>query len=151
MAEPILSVSRMQETLGYAGLLPPAACLLLPLAGGLDYYWTALALLYFYLASILSFLGGLWWGLASSRPSAPRWTPVAAVLPSLAVWASFLPWLVGWSWPKPSLAVLSLALILSPLVDRAIVGGHAGATDWNRLRWRLSIGLGVSGLAFAFI
>lgn len=151
MAEHGPTISRTQEWLGYAGLIPAAACLLLPLTFGPEYYWTALALLYFYLASILSFLGGLWWGLASSRPSAPRWTPVAAVLPSLGVWASFVPWLVGWSWPKPSLAVLSLAVILSPLVDRAILVRHVGAADWNRLRWRLSIGLGMSGLAFALI
>jgi hypothetical protein len=123
----------------------------MPLVCGPEYYWTALALLYFYLASIFSFLGGVWWGLASSLPTVPRWTPIAAVLPSLAVWASFFPWLVGWSWPRPSLAALSVAVLLSPLVDRAIVGVHAGTADWHGLRLRLSIGLGLSGLAFAMI
>jgi hypothetical protein len=77
--------------LGYAGLLPFLACavaLLLPEAGLRE---AAARLLPGYGAVILSFLGGVHWGLVLRSPS-PRAPALLAigVLPSLAGWLSLL-------------------------------------------------------------
>jgi hypothetical protein len=127
--------------LGYAGLLPQIFAVLLLSDEGLR--WTALAAGFGYAAFIFSFLGGVWWGLGISNPQAPRWIYGAAVLPSLIALAAYLPWIFGWSWPGPSLAVMSACLLLSPLVDREIALTLSLPQGWLVLRRNLSLGLGV--------
>lgn len=137
--------------LGYAGLLPQAIALLLVVSGG-DQRWSALAAGFGYAALIFSFLGGLWWGIAITRPEAPRWTFAAAIAPSLIAFACYLPWVWGYPWPRPSLAVLGTCLCLSPWVDRALVLALPDAAvpeGWMALRVRLSLGLGLLTLALA--
>ncbi|MDN3645589.1 DUF3429 family protein [Pontixanthobacter aestiaquae] len=137
---------RTALALGYAGLLPQAAALLLAVQGGT---WREIALSggYFYAALIFSFLGGVWWGQALSNGKAPRWIYAAAVLPSLLALALSL-LALSEAFPSHSAFVALGALIAgSPLVDRAI--GKGGA-QWMRLRWHLSLGLGVLTLALAF-
>ena len=58
-------------------------------------------------------------------------------------WAALLPWCFGGRWPGPSLAVLSLALLISPLVDRALGRHMAFPAGWLRLRIVMATGLGV--------
>lgn len=128
--------------LGYSGLFPQIAAIGTMLTGGPELYWTAMAVAYGYAAFIFSFLGGVWWGLGLSIAQPPRWIFVAAVMPSLIALATYLPWVLGWDWPRPSLLILAVALIASPLVDRLIVSGRAGFGGWLQLRWHLSIGLG---------
>tara|TARA_R110000868_G_scaffold70789_5_gene207792 strand:+ start:49 stop:483 length:435 start_codon:yes stop_codon:yes gene_type:complete len=128
--------------LGYSGLLPQIAAIGTMLTGGPELYWTAMAVAYGYAAFIFSFLGGVWWGLGLAIAQPPRWIFVAAVMPSLIALATYLPWVLGWDWPRPSLMILAVALIASPLVDRLIVRGRAGFGGWLKLRWHLSIGLG---------
>lgn len=128
--------------LGYSGLLPQMAAIGAMVTGGPELYWTAMAVAYGYAAFIFSFLGGVWWGLGLAIAQPPRWIFVAAVMPSLIALATYLPWVLGWDWPRPSLFILGAALIASPLVDRLIVRGREGFGGWLTLRWHLSLGLG---------
>lgn len=135
-------MDRSTRLLGYSGLLPQIAAIGTMLTGGPELYWTAMAVAYGYAAFIFSFLGGVWWGLGLAIAQPPRWIFVAAVMPSLIALATYLPWVLGWDWPRPSLMILAVALIASPLVDRLIVRGRKGFGGWLQLRWHLSLGLG---------
>ncbi len=130
---------RNVRILGYAGLLPQVVALGLFMNGG-EWGWIALAASFAYASVIFSFLGGVWWGQALGAADAPRWAFIAAVLPSLISVALFIPWTIGWPWPGPSLFWLGLLLMASPLVDRALAIGNK---LWMRLRWQLSLGLGL--------
>lgn len=132
--------------LGFAGLLPQFACLLAAVAGPPEWRWSALAIGWGYAALILSFLGGLWWGLAAGSPDearrAPTWLWIAAVMPSLLALATYLPWVFGATWPGPSLYVLGAAILGSVLVDARLVSIRP--SWWMALRTPLSLGLGVT-------
>lgn len=132
-------LAKIAQTLGYAGLLPQTFCVAL-LWGGDEYRWFALTGGFGYAAMIFSFLGGIWWGQAVSMSETRLWVYVAAIIPSLIAFCLYMPWALGWEWPGPQLITLGAALIGSPVVDRRI--GYA-RPDWLRLRWHLSIGLGV--------
>ena len=137
---------------GYAGLLPQAAVVAVLASGSSWWHFAALALGYAYAALILSFLGGLWWGLAASQSSrCPAWTWLAAVVPSLVSLATALPWAIGAAWPGPSLIVLGLALLFSLLVDRRLAADGLAPGWWMTLRIPLSAGLGLLTLAIAAI
>lgn len=135
--------------LGLAGWLPQAICLWLVMGGG-PLGWSALAAGCFYAALILSFLGGLWWMAALLCGLARGDVYVVAVVPSLAGWATLLPWTVGWDWPGPSLVVLGLLLLGSPLIDRWLARQVALPAGWLTLRGWMAGGLGVLTLALAF-
>ena len=140
---------RVALRLGFAGLIPQAIALFL-VAADAEQRWSALASGYAYAAFIFSFLGGVWWGQALSVSNAPRWIYGAAVAPSLIALATYLPWVVGAPWPGPSLVVLGLCLVASPLVDRAIGRGLTVPSGWLRLRFFLSTGLGGLTLLIAW-
>ncbi|MGL5839030.1 MAG: DUF3429 domain-containing protein [Sphingorhabdus sp.] len=142
MNAPNRQIAPSAKWLGYAGLLPQLiAVLFLFDDGGLR--WIAMAGAYGYAAFIFSFLGGVWWGLGLTVENPPRWLFLAAVGPSLIALASYLPWTWGWSWPGPSLWVLAIGLLLSPLVDRELAKTIALPNGWLRLRIHLSTGLAV--------
>lgn len=103
----------------------------------------------FYAALILSFLGGLWWmaGLLSGLRAG--WIYGAAVAPSLIGLGALLPWCMGLNWPEPSLMVLALALLATPLIDRALARHIAFPRGWLRLRMIMTSGLGLLTLALA--
>ena len=127
--------------LGLAGVVPQIACLAIALTLP-DWRWTALAAGCFYAALILAFLGGLWWMQAMLRGER-GWEPyVFAVLPSLGGLAALLPWSLGWTWPGPSLVLLGLALLLSPLIDRYLARFLPVPSGWLRLRLIMASGLG---------
>ncbi|MCW1381614.1 DUF3429 domain-containing protein [Novosphingobium sp. KCTC 2891] len=133
--------------LGMAGLAPQAAALV---AAWSSWRWAALAAGCLYAALILSFLGGLWWVQAMTQRT-PSWRAHAvAVAPSLIAFAAVLPWCLGWRWPGPSLVVLGLTLLASPLVDRRLAPHSTLPKDWLALRAALSAGLGLLTLALAF-
>ncbi|WP_234026448.1 DUF3429 domain-containing protein [Qipengyuania thermophila] len=138
--------------LGWAGLLPQLACAAAVWAGPPEWRYAALAIAWGYAALILSFLGGLWWGLAAAADHRHEPVPtslwIAAVAPSLLALATYLPWVFGLQWPGPSLVVLALALAASPLVDRRLARHHAPRW-WMRLRWPLSEGLAAATLLVA--
>ncbi len=138
--------------LGYAGLVPQIAAVTVLASGSAYWRFTALALAYAYAALILSFLGGLWWGLAArSAGRAPNWSWVAAVLPSLIALMSAVPWAIGAPWPGPSLVWLGLSILCSLIVDRKLSTLGLAPVGWMALRAPLAIGLGVLTLAAAFL
>ena len=126
-----------------SGLLPQLAAVALLLSGDPQSRFSALAIAYAYAAIILSFLGGLWWGLAARTDSPPRWLWFASVAPSLIALVTAWPWMVGLRWPGPSLVVLGISLIAALLVDRALVKAGIAPPGWMKLRMPLSLGLGV--------
>lgn len=145
------SVPPLPRWLGLAGLLPQLACLLALWFGPPDWRYVALAAAWGYAALIFSFLGGLWWGIAAARSGdsaeAHAWLWVAAVVPSLVAFATYLPWVFGWRWPVPSLAVLGIGLLASLAVDHKL--GALAPGWWLSLRRPLSLGLGAMTLLIA--
>jgi hypothetical protein len=142
---------RLATMLGFAGLLPQIAAVLTLLGNDPATRFPALGLAYAYAALILSFLGGLWWGIAAKSDGVPRWVWVAAVAPSLVALASAWPWMVGLEWPGPSLIVLGFALIAALGVDIALVRLRLAPSGWMALRAPLSLGLGALTIAAALL
>jgi hypothetical protein len=129
---------------GYAGLLPQIMAAALALSGD-EYRWTGLAAAYGYAAFIFSFIGGIWWGIGvTTRKDGVNAAPILllAVTPGLIAFASYLPWIWGLDWPGPSLAVIGMLLMASPLADQWLIRKCDLPGGWMRLRWRLSLGLG---------
>ena len=123
-------IGPVARTLGYAGLLPQVAVVVMLVSGDVGARYVALALGFAYAALILSFLGGIWWGLAAAAPGrAPRWLWVAAIAPSLVALASAWPWMVGLSWPEPSLVALGIVILATLAVDHHAASARAGVTQ----------------------
>ena len=138
--------------LGGAGLLPQAAAVAAVVSGNPEWRFTGLAMGYAYAALILSFLGGMWWGLAAqSRAAVPEWVWVAAVMPSLISLLSAVPWAIGQPWPSPSLALLGLSLLAALAVDYKLHAQQLCPSWWLRLRMPLSVGLGALTLALGYL
>lgn len=141
---------RPMVVLGLAGLAPQALCVLL-VAFSDAYRWAALAAACFYAAIILSFLGGLWWMAALQAGDRRARFYILAVIPSLAAWAALLPWVVGATWPVPSLIALGALLLISPLADRMLARSITFPTGWLKLRATMASGLGLLSLTLAVI
>jgi hypothetical protein len=139
---PEAQLPSLARTLGYAGLLPPLIGLVTIVVAD-RYGGIAVWLVWAYAALILSFLGGVWWGLAlASDP--PRWLYPMAVLPSLVALASFAPLAIfGMTDLTAPMIWIGGALLLSPLIDVIVSRSVQLPTGWLRLRWHLSTGLGV--------
>ncbi len=133
---------------GVAGFIPQALALLISLNG--PHRALGLTIGYFYAALILSFLGGIWWGVAAARPEAPRWLYGVAVVPSLCAFATALFWIVGQGSWTPMLTVLGGLLMVSVAVDWWLAQKGLIAVGMLRLRVILSGGLGILTLALAF-
>lgn len=144
-----MSPPPLPRWLGLAGLLPQAAAVAVVLSGDEALRYSAIALGYAYAALILSFLGGLWWGLAARGDHPPEWIWVAAITPSLIALASAVPWAIGQAWPGPSLLVLGIALIGALAIDRLLAARALTPPWWMSLRLPLSIGLGGLTLVLA--
>ena len=123
--------------LGYAGLLPfvlGAALIWIVRADAQPYVAAALSA---YAAVIVSFLGGIHWGLGFRAQPAEASRFVWGVLPSLIAWVGVvMP-------PYAGLVVLGVALIGCYLVDRRVYPRH-GAAAWLTLRFRLTVVAGLS-------
>ncbi|WP_246611044.1 DUF3429 family protein [Aquisediminimonas profunda] len=104
--------------------------------------WTAPVAAFAYAASIFSFLGGYWWGVALTTRPQEQAIFVIAVLPALLSFALFLPWIWGWSWPGPQLIFLGIAITASFLVDWRIIGIAVSTPTWILARIIASLGLG---------
>ena len=117
--------------LGYAGLLPfVGGALLVWLVRDDVHAYVALALST-YAALILSFLGGIHWGLAMRQaqpaPAGLWW----GVVPSLVAWpATVMP-------PDAGLVIHGVMLLVCYGVDRRLYPPQ-GAAPWLTLRFRLS-------------
>ena len=146
------AVGRTARLLGFAGLLPQAAAVLLIVSGRREAGLFALL----YAAVILSFLGGVWWGLAMRRTGRQAGLATIAVLPSLvavalvlaAFGSLFLP--LGPDadrWARMALIALGSAIMLTLLVDRHLITTGEAPAGWMGLRAPLSLGLGLLTIA----
>lgn len=133
--------------LGLAGLLPfwglAIGLLVAPVAG-----WTAPQLAFAlaaYGAVIVSFLGGIRWGLATAAPRAAAVQYGLAVMPSLLAWAALALPVVQ------SLAGLGLVALGLGALDRALVTAGLAPVWFGRLRLILSVGAGAALGAAALI
>lgn len=135
------SIAPAARLLGYAGLLPLVGCV-----AGLVLLPAHHALLldagFGYAALIYSFLGGLWWGQGVARGRTSAWLFGVAVGPSLLAWGLILLQHGGWSVER-TLVVLGGAILVSPLVDRALSRGAQAVRGWMTLRIQLSLCLGL--------
>jgi hypothetical protein len=122
--------------LGHAGLLPFAAGAVLvwlvqPDAHPDEHAFVVLALSA-YAATIVSFLGGIHWGLAMRH--------AAALTPSHLLWGvvpSLLAWVALMMRADAGLVVQGAVLLACYAVDRRLYPG-AGTAAWLSLRFRLS-------------
>lgn len=123
----------LAQWLGYAGLLPFAGGALivwLVRAEALPFAAQALSA---YAALIVSFLGGIHWGLALRQPAPSARLLTWGVVPSLVAWMAVM-------MPASSGLVLSGAMLLATwAVDRQTYPG-LGVAHWLTLRFRLSAG-----------
>ena len=147
---------RSAALLGYSGLLPPLGVIALELATRsappvenppqLGFGLAMVALIY--AALILSFLGGMWWGVAAAKVRNDRLAPwlILAVVPSLWALGAFLagagsagyaraPQVIAW--------LLAAGLLLSLLGDLRLRAAELVPAWWMRLRVPLSVGLAV--------
>lgn len=117
--------------LGYAGLLPFVFGALLVWLVNPDVHPYATLGLAAYAALIVSFLGGIHWGVgfaaATPAPSLFAW----GVVPALVAWpAVLMP-------PSAGLVILGAMLWVCYAVDRRVYPRH-GLARWLTLRFRLS-------------
>lgn len=133
--------------LGYAGLLPAIGLSLWLFGIPDDHAWRAqtIALLTSYAAIVLSFLGGIRWGIALSQPGDDVGRVYAlAVLPALGGWAAFFV-------PPPySFVLLAVAFAAHGAWD-TLSAQASRMPDWfARLRMQLTAGIVVTMIvAFA--
>jgi hypothetical protein len=123
---------RLAVRLGHAGLLPFVLGALLAMLVRVDVLPYVVLSLSVYAGMIVSFLGGLHWGvLMATNDAAPRrlaW----AVTPSLLGWVSVvMP-------PHAGLVIQALLLIICYLVDRRLYPVY-GLSKWLTLRFRLTL------------
>ena len=138
--------------LGYAGLLPQLGVVATLLTGNAASRFTALATGFAYAALILSFLGGIWWGLAAQAARrAPTWLWIVSIAPALVALLSAVPWTTGDPWPGPSLLLLGASLIGALFVDYRLYRLGIAPDWWLWLRVPLSGGLGLLTIATALL
>ncbi len=117
--------------LGYAGLVPFVLGALLVWLVRADVHAYAALALSAYAAVVLSFLGGIHWGLAMRQANPPAHVLRWGVVPSLVAWpAAVMP-------PDAGLVLQGLMLLVCYGVDRRLYP-QLGAAAWLTLRFRLS-------------
>jgi hypothetical protein len=119
--------------LGYAGLIPFVLGALLALLVREDLYHYVTRGLAAYGAVIVTFLGGIHWGLGMRDPA-----PMATSMPF--AWGA-VPALVAWFAivmpPDAGLMILGVMLVVCYLVDRRSYAAH-GLGAWLTLRFRVT-------------
>jgi hypothetical protein len=129
--------------LGLAGLLPALLACVIALAGPVEWSARAATVCATYDATVLSFLGGAWWGMgARGGAGLPPIGPVlvAGVLPALAAWAALLI-------DRGAGLMLIGLLFLGTLSGDAWLQRAGLAPDWwMRLRVPLSVAMGAVAL-----
>ncbi|MGS0755616.1 DUF3429 domain-containing protein [Roseateles sp. GG27B] len=132
---PMLPPDPVALRLGYAGLSPfVLGALLVWLIGDRNLVAHAFVMLALssYAAIIISFLGGIYWGLALRLPGATHQPFVWGVVPGLAAWvAVVMPAYAG-------LVLHGVILVVCYLVDRKQYP-VLGAANWLTLRFRLTV------------
>ena len=139
------------QWLGFAGLAPQILLAVIAIASPARFGPGARAAALVYSGTILSFIGGAWWGLAS-RPQANvhRIIWLAAVIPSLVAFASIGTLVIGLPF-RAGLLLTGTSLIVSLGVDYKLAGSGVSPPGWLRLRVPLSLGLGGLTLLIAIL
>lgn len=130
-AAPASRPSVAAQALGLAGLLPFVAGAALPWFMQPGGRMLAASALLTYAALIVSFLGGIHWGLAMRQSHPPKPQLVWGVIPSLLGWLAVLldtPW---------GLLLMALSLLACYGVDR-LVYPRQGVAGWLGLRGLLT-------------
>ena len=153
----VRTIPRPARILGFAGLLPNLFALGVELwlghrPGAQPVTYAMGMFAQFYAAVILSFLGGMWWGLTATRIAPDRlWSWLAmAVAPSLVAAGAF----VAAVWIAPPLGfaiVLGAGLMLSLFGDRRLLRAGLVPAWWMSLRVPLSVGLTLETVAAALL
>lgn len=141
------TVPRPALLLGFAGLLPTLGALVAVLTGDADvarYGFVAGAI---YGITILSFLGGAWWGIAASR--APART--LGVWLALSVVPSLAGTLVGIFLSPLSLILLGVFFLLTLVMDRALDQRNLAPDWWMTLRVPLSVGMALLHISLGLL
>lgn len=130
-------VGPVARALGFAGLLPQAGAVGWMMLGHRADWLIATI----YALAILSFLGGMWWGLAMRDQARQPLLAVVAVIPSLVAVAlavaTAMTWGSGWV-----LVAIGVVILLTLPVDRWLVRIAAAPEGWMALRVPLAVGLG---------
>ena len=129
--------ARFPFLLGRLGLLPQVAALLVVALAPIEWRFAGVTAAQFYAGVILSFLGGIWWGLAARAEEPPRWLWIAAVVPSL--WAFAALFLLQWGWNDAVLWLLAVGVLAALVGDRAL-WRRGLMPEWL---WRLRVHLSV--------
>lgn len=129
--------------LGLGGLLPALAACLVAIAGPVEWRGHAATVCATYDATILSFLGGAWWGLAARGDGVRSLGTVLAVsvLPALAAWDALLIDRGG------GLMLIGLLFLATLRGDAWLMRGRLAPAWWLRLRVPLSVGMAALALA----
>lgn len=152
------SLSRPTQGLGYAGLLPALACLVVVAVRDPD--WSAHAAFWglSYAGIILSFLGGIWWGFAMRRERGQGALALLAVMPSLAAVFIVVGLITaldaGWRFERCYLwasVALAISLVATLAVDRQLEAAGEAPSGWTRFRATLSLGLGTLTLLIGVV
>jgi hypothetical protein len=123
--------------LGYAGLIPFVAGVVLVWLVHPEAHPYAVLALATYASVILSFLGGIHWGVAFRQEQPDPLLFAWGVVPSLVAWvAVVMP-------PEAGLVVSGVMLVVCYAVDRRLYPLH-GLARWLTLRFRLSAVAAVS-------
>jgi hypothetical protein len=136
------STDTWASALGYAGVLPVAGLLL---AAWINPAWQqpSMAFASSYAALILSFIGGIHWGFATSGIGSAK-TFAISVIPSLWAWAAL-------AYPAAyTLSALIIGLIVFLIYERNSELAHHFPSWYLPLRLRLTIGLSL-GLGGFFL
>ena len=137
--------------LGFAGLAPQIFLALIIIGGPVGIKSAASGAALAYSGTILSFIGGAWWGLAWRSPTDVRWVVwVAAVIPSLIAFAAICVWAIGLL-SKQSLFITGASLIATLIIDYELAASGVSPRGWLRLRVPLSIGLGSLTILIAIL
>jgi hypothetical protein len=140
--------------LGASGLVLPVVAIIARLSAGTppDTPLPAFLMLMAFMSAslILSFLGGIWWGVAIGRTetegAGPGGLLALAIVPTVVT--LLIAGLSGWM-PKTGAVLLGTAIIATLLVDRGLAMRGLVPVWWMRLRVPLSLALGLltAGLA----
>jgi hypothetical protein len=155
-------VSLVARALGFAGLLPQVGALAGVIWGGPDWIAYAIAVAVAYGALILSFLGGIWWGLAVRRAEEQGALAARAIAPSLIALFVIIGMFLSGKYGTPSedyylwgCLALGMALAATLIVDVRLERSGEVPPGWTRFRAILSGGLALltasAGVAYAVL
>lgn len=125
------SPSPVADRLGLLALVPFVGGAIVVWTAGPTVHFLAVQALSLYAAVVVSFVGGIHWGLAFARPAPATRSFVWGVVPAIVVWVVLL------TVPRVALSVDAAMLVGCYLVDRHYPADGIGA--WLPLRLRLTV------------